>query len=63
MGEKETALVGLPTVLMPANELEQYGMEGDETRDKEWYDNGLKFGSTKPSISLFLPAILRSLVV
>lgn len=66
MGEKETALVGLPTLLMPANELEQYNMEGEETRHKEekWYDIGMKFNSSKSSISLFLlPAILKSLVV
>ena len=40
MGEKETALVGLPTLLMPANELEKYNMDGEETRDEEekWYE-------------------------
>lgn len=40
MGEKETALVGLPTLLMPANELEKYDMDGEETRDEEekWYE-------------------------
>ena len=27
MGEKETALVGLPTVLLPASRLEQYNEE------------------------------------
>ena len=35
MGEKETALVGLPTVLLPASRLEQYN---EERKRKERYN-------------------------